>query len=239
MSKFIDRLKQLNEGVPQPIGFRPRGAASEKPKIQLVVAVAEAGVAGRIAGADAILLDSASAPASKVELPWGIRLSATAPPDGCDFVVFPTETPLTLGVEEGVGKVLAVSPSLPSEVVRALNGMSLDAVLLSAAEGRGQSLTWIELVDFHRLAAALNKPLLVEVPASITGAEIGQVWKAGAACIVVRITSGQTKRVAELREAIGALTPPVAVRNSRPVVRAPMAASSVRTEDEDEEEEDE
>ena len=55
MSKFIDRLKQLSEGTPQPIGFRPRGAAPEKPKIQLVAAVADAAVAEQAAGADAVL----------------------------------------------------------------------------------------------------------------------------------------------------------------------------------------
>jgi hypothetical protein len=239
MSKFVDRLRQLAEGAPQPIGFRPRGAASDKPKIQLVVAVAEAGAAGGIAGADAMLLDPEGVPESKVEVPWGIRVGAAAPPDGCDFVVFPTETPLTLNLKEGVGKILAVHSSLPSEVVRALNGVSLDAVLLLAAEDRGRSLTWIELVDFHRFATVLNKPLLVEVPTSITGAEIGQVWQAGAAGIVVRITSGQAKRVAELREAISGLAVPITARNSRPVVRAPIAASSVRTEDDDDDDDDE
>jgi len=233
MSKFIDRLKQLSEGAPQPIGFRPRGATPEKPKIQLVAAVADASAAERAAGADAVLLDAAGS-APKTDQPWGVRLATASVPDGADFVVLPAEAPLTPGVKEGVGKVLAVGPSLPGDVVRALNGVALDAVLLTAAKESERSLTWIEVVDFHRFAAILSRPLLVEVPAGISGPEIEQVWQAGAAGIVVRVQ--QMERLQELRAAISALTPPVPPRVNRPVARAPLAPAPRPEEDEEDDE---
>ena len=36
MSKFIDRLKQLSEGSPQPIGFRLGAKAPSRLRIQLI-----------------------------------------------------------------------------------------------------------------------------------------------------------------------------------------------------------
>ncbi len=112
----------------------------------------------------------------------------------------------------------------------------MDAVVLSAANGTGQALTWIALVDFYRFAAMLTRPLLVEVPASITGPEIEQVWRVGAAGIVVRVTASELGRLQDLRAAIAAMAPPVPPRGNRPVARVPATPMPSVPEEEEEEE---
>ncbi len=237
MSKFIERLKQLSEGAPQPIGFRARGTAAEKLKIQLVAAVAGAEEAELAAGADAVFLYAEPGRAPKTGVPWGFRLSGQPCPEGCDFVVLTPEAPIAASVKGEVGKVMAIGRSLPGDVVRAVSGVQIDAALLLAAEEGNETLTWNELIEFHRLAMILSKPLLVEVPVAITGPEIEQVWQAGASGIVVRVGAGQEGRLQELRTAIGELTAPVPPRAGRTAVRAPMAPAPAPEDEEDDDDE--
>ena len=58
MSKFVDKLNQVSQAVPQPMGFKAE-SVSEKPKILLIAGLAQSSVddlAKYVAGADAGLL---------------------------------------------------------------------------------------------------------------------------------------------------------------------------------------
>lgn len=227
MSRFIDKLNLPRTG-PQPIGFKRAQAASAKPKIQLVASLAEEsveGLADYVAGADAGLLrisrPSSSAKALKelsqaaADIPWGGWLKGSTrggiepiKKAGGDFVVFPAEkTPLAV-LQSEVGIILEVDSTLAEGLLRAVNELPIDAVLI-AAEKEGGQLTWQHLMLFRRFADLLNKPLLVSTPAKVTSDELQALWDAGVGGVVVEVTPGQPQeRLKELRQIIDKLVFP-------------------------------
>jgi hypothetical protein len=259
MSKFIEKLSRLSQGTTQPIGFRPRQPTPPRPKIQLVASLNQEDTenfVNHITGADAALLrisnlSSGSQTSKKVsqamaDIPWGGWLKTSAQVGigplikaGCDFVVFPTSTPLTVFNKEEVGKIgkiLEVEASLSDGLLRVLNGLPIDAVFF-AAEGKADlSLTWQHLMLFQHLGDWLTKPLLVPVPPKITGDELQTLWAAGVDGVVVAVTSELSpERFKELRQVIDELAFPAPHRREKQEPLLPRI--SVETAEEEEEEE--
>jgi hypothetical protein len=254
MSKFIDRLKQASTGG-QPMGFRAVVAPS-KPRLLLVAAVAQgdtADLAGFVAGADAGLLAMAkfSAGAKTLrqlsqavpDIPWGgwlkeagqegIELVAAA---GGDFIVFPAGTSLAMLGEEKVGKILEVEPSLEPGLLKAVDDLPVDAVLITAEDG--PLLTWRHLMLVQRCANLLRKPLLVLVPPEVTAAELGALWEAGVRGVVVK--AGVGGRIAEIAKMLEKLPVPRAGNRDKAGPLLPrMGGGTGRTSEEEEEEEEE
>ncbi len=260
MSKFIDTLKRLSRGEPQTLGFRTQGTTSPRPKIQLVASIPRDkmdSLSKHVAGADAGLLHISDAAAGdkaiqKLEesisgIPWGVRLSQDSRIDvehlakaGGDFFVFPASTPLSMFQKEGVGRILEVDTSLSEGMLRAAAALQVDALLITGLETESP-LTWQHLMQLHRFAALVNKPLIVAVPASITGDEIEALWQARTDGIVIQVTGDLPRdRIRELRKAIDALPFPAKQRREEsPLVpRIRMETPPVETEEEEEEEED-
>jgi hypothetical protein len=214
MSRFIDKLKRALEGGP-PMGFRAAVAPS-KPRMLLVAAVAQAdsGRLSGIAGADAGLLSiTGLATGAKAieqvsqavpDIPWGGWLKEAGREGvgelGADFVVFTAEA--LLFTEEKTGKVLEVEPSLEPALLKAVDDLPLDAVLIAAEKER---LTWSDLMLFQRCASILNKPLLVQVPQEVTAAELGTLWEAGVRGVVVK--AGAEGKIAGIRQMLEKLPP--------------------------------
>jgi len=212
MSKFIDRLRQVSQGAPQPIGFRRAEPASARQKIQLVARLSGGDIdslADYVDGADAGLLpitkSTSSTEALKkisgamAEIPWGgwpgdidQKKLKQVVAHGCDFVVFPAgSTPLTIAQGEEVGKILQVEASLDVSLLRAVNELPVDAVLVTTEEKEKGSLTWYQLMLFQRFADLLTKPLLVPVPPNVTASELQSLWEAGVDGVVVEAGDGR------------------------------------------------
>ena len=227
MSKFIDKLNRLSRGETQPIGFRAREPASPKPKIQLVAILAQESaesLTGHVVGADAGLLRIVK-PSTGVEalpklsqalpdIPWGGWLQGKGlgglkqlSKAGCDFIVFPaTDTPLTLIENKEAGRILEVEASLSEGLLRAVNELPIDAVLVASEQKEGYSLTWQHLMLFQRFAGLLTKPLLVSIPAKVTGSELQALWEAGVSGIVIEISPEQPQdSLSKLRQVIDKL----------------------------------
>ena len=227
MSKFIDKLNRLSRGETQPIGFRAREPASPKPKIQLVAILAQESaesLTGRVVGADAGLLRIVK-PSTGVEalpklsqalpdIPWGGWLQGKGlgglkqlSKAGCDFIVFPaTDTPLTLIENKEAGRILEVEASLSEGLLRAVNELPIDAVLVASEQKEGYSLTWQHLMLFQRFAGLLTKPLLVSIPAKVTGSELQALWEAGVSGVVVELSPEQPQDgLSKLRQVIDKL----------------------------------
>jgi hypothetical protein len=181
-------------------------------------------------------------------IPWGGWLKTSGQAGisplikaGCDFVVFPASTPLTVFNKEEVGKtgkILEVEASLSDGLLRTLNGLPIDAVFF-AAEGKNDfSLTWQHLMLFQRLGDWLTKPLLVPVPAKITGDEFQTLWEAGVDGVVVTVPSDLSpERFKELRQAINELPFPLPRRREKPEPLLPRISPKTSLEAEEEEEE--
>ena len=223
MSRFVDKLKQVSQAVPQPMGFRTTQSISGKPVILLIASLFQADIddlADRVAGADAGLLrianlSSGATALGKVSqivpsIPWGGWLEGIAEEEvepmakvGFDFVVFPpASTSLAILKDDKVGKILEISTSLSEGLLPAVDELPADAVFV-AGEQEEHFLTWQHLMFFQRCADLLTKPLLVSIPSNISTNELQTLWEAGVNGVVVKTESEQpTGRLKELRRAI-------------------------------------
>lgn len=250
MSKFIDKLKQALSGG-QPIGFRATAAAApSKPRMLLVASVTQADtgrLADIVAGADAGLLSMAKLSsgakalqqASKAmpDIPWGGWLKEAGKEGvgevAADFVVFPAGSSLAGLDDKEPGKILEVEPSLEPGLLKAVDDLPVDAVLI--ATGDEPLLTWRDLMLFQRCANILSKPLLVSVPPQVTAAELGALWEAGARGVVVK--AGAEGKIAEIRQMLDKLPSPSAGKRIKAEPLLPYIGGETVTVSEEEEEE--
>ena len=261
MSKLIDKLNQVSQAVLQPVGFRTARSVSPKPGMLLVAGLAQANVenlADYVTGADAGLLHvSESRSGAKTlqkisqvvpDIPWGGWLRGSGRGEikqmvkvGCDFVVFPAaSTSLAVFQGDEPGKILEVESSLSEGLVRAINELPVDAVLIASERREGYLLTWYHLMLFKRFADLLTKPLLVSIPSGVTASELQALWQAGVGGVVVEVGVGQAaERLKELRQLIDKLVPPSPRRQGKAKALLPYIGQepSAPTEEEEEEEE--
>jgi len=261
MSRFIDKLNQVSRAVPQPVGFRTTQPVSPKPKILLVASLAQADVedlADYVAGADAGLLpiselSSGAKTLQKIsqvvpDIPWGGWLRDSGQGEikqmvkvGCDFVVFPAaNTSLAIFQGDEVGKILEVESSLSEGLLRAVNELPVDAVLVASEPAEAYFLTWHHLMLFQRFADLLTKPLLVSIPLIVTASELQALWEAGVDGVVVEVGAGQpAERLKELRRVIDKIAFPSPRKRRKAGALLPYIGgeTSIVTEEEGEEEE--
>ena len=260
MSRFIDKLNQVSRGVPQSMGFKRAQPVSDKLKILLIASLAEVsdGLADYVTGADAGLLRiPESNSGSKIlkeitqatpDIPWGEWLRNTGQNNikqvaktDCDFVVFPAvNTPLALLQNDEIGKIIEVESSLSEGLLRAVNELPVDAVLITAEQGEEYSLTWHHLMLFQRFADLLTKHLLVSIPPNVTASELQALWEAGVDGVVIEVGAGQpADRLKKLRQAIDKLTFPSQHKRGKTEALLPHIGgeSSIVTEEDEEEEE--
>jgi hypothetical protein len=230
MSRFVDKLKQVSQAVPQSMGFRSAQPVSVKPRILLIASLAQADIddlADRVAGADAGLLSitklsSGANALGKVsqavsDIPWGGWLRDIAEGEvervtktGFDFVVFPpASTPLATLKDDKVGKILEIGATLSEGLLRAVDALPVDAVLVTNEQEGEYFLTWQHLMFFQRCADLLSKPLLVSIPSKVSANELQALWEAGVNGVVVGVGTGQpVERLRELRQVIDKLVFP-------------------------------
>ena len=240
MSRFIDKLKEASHSEPQPMGFG-RGKSASKPSLVLVAEIKEKAAAAATEGADAVLSSGeAGKTAGKSDIPSGVRLSGgkTGKLEGVDFVVLRPEMPVDMVSDEKTGKVMAVEASLELGLLRSMDDMPLDALLVTVEEVQGKIITWQYLMLCKRCAALCGKPVLAAVSAQISKDELQMIWNAGVAGVVAEVkAAGDAKK---LRALIDGLTPPSKSKGKKLRAIVPLLreeAAPVIDEDEEEEEE--
>ncbi|MDP6647738.1 MAG: hypothetical protein QGG15_01020 [Dehalococcoidales bacterium] len=259
MSKFIDKLKRLSQGVPESIGFRPNQLTLPKPRIQLLAVLSPEQpdhIAEVVAGADAVVFPTAQVnpktsnltkiARALLSIPWGIGYESGQPDvaelikTGGDFVVFSAaETPLTTVVGDNIGKILEVEPSLNEGLLRAANELPVDAVLVAGELKTIDTITWQHLMLFQRFADLLTKPLLVSIPPSVDASILQALWEAGVNGLVISAVGSPKGKIKELRKIIDSLPFPVPHHRERiePILPRISAEPSQITAEEEEEEE--
>ena len=206
------------------MGFRAEQPVSPKPKMLLIASLAGANVdnlADYMAGADAGLLpisklSSGNETFKKIsqdvpDIPWGGWLKDISWGEmkqmeriGCDFVIFPAaNTSLAILQNNEVGRILEVEASLSEGLLRTIDELPVDAVLIAGEQREDYFLTWQHLMLFWRFANSLAKPLLVSVPSRVMASELQVLWEAGVDGVIVEAGVGGLK---ELRQAIDKLT---------------------------------
>lgn len=242
------------------MGFRTSRQAEATPTI-LIIARLATNTAGSpvksIAGADAILLHAGEPGLTAKNLPkivkplkdmpWGVYLeesgdeAAALVEAGCDFVVFsPTSRIPAVPRDEKVGKILQVESSMDDGLLRAVNDLPADAVLLTDTFDDNGSLVWHQLMIFRHLANFISKPLIVPVPAAISEVELKALWDAGIDGVMAEVDVTGGGDLKELRQIAGKLPPRSARKRGKMDVLLPRMSGETRTEappDEEEEEE--
>jgi hypothetical protein len=256
MSKLIDRLQRVGKGSALGLGFRT-AATPKGPPLLLILRLAgldaKSGAAAVKGGADAILINAVEAlergkiRKSKLEalgdVPWGVWWEAESPDGmeplgkgGCDFIVLEAaRAPAgTLLGKKGPGRMLVVEPSLADGLLRAVDLMPLDAVLLRQGLEAQPSLTIEHLMVSKRVTALVQKPLLVEVSPQIDGDGLKALIEVGVKGVVVGLGAREmAARLKELRRTIDEL--PAARREGVDVV-LPRLETAVEPAGEEEEE---
>jgi hypothetical protein len=253
MSKFINELRLVSQLGPPPMGFRA-APAPPKPRMLLVTTLAETnieGLADYMAGADAGIvpihkLSSGAKTMHKVSqampgIPWGGWLKDISGEGlkplveaGGDFIVFPPETPLAVLQESEVGKILEVGTSLNEGLIKTIDDLPVDAMLISGEPEKDNLLTWRHLMFFRRGAELVTKPLLASVPSSVGSSELQALWAAGVVGVVV--ATPPQGRIAELRQIIDKLVFPLPSRRRKVEPLIPRIAAETGTVSEEEEE---
>jgi hypothetical protein len=170
--------------------------------------------------ADAAVLASPKIPAAKTlkasvkslcAIPAGVQIEAdganykTLDASGVDFMVSaPEKIPLSSMSEEKPGRVVSIPLDIEDSLVRTLNELPVDAVVIDAAASA--PLTFSDLMRLRRLGDWITKPLLAVVPLPLTEAEIKALWDAGIDALAVSLCEENAEAFKELRATLDGMT---------------------------------
>lgn len=254
MSKFVDRLRNLTKSSVAPIGFRSSVTEPTSPRLLLIAGLSgleakEARVVADVkADAGLILSEGASAGIIRQtlealgDIPLGVFIGGTGDSQveeltksRCDFVVFNVTTTARLLEGEGVGKLLLIEPSLDHGLLRAINSLKVDGVIIS--HGTRDSFLSVEhLLVCRRFVELLDKPVMMALPSSVSKSELIDLWEVGIDGIVTHSTQS-SEALGELKRMIGDLPGGARGRRVKAGVVLPRYRESAGDE-EDETEED-
>ena len=216
MSKLVEKLGQASQGSPQPLGFRgTASAATQKGRsVALIVAVAEGDAAAAPddkASVDAVLLANAESQAVDAlgESTWGACLNKGTEEEltrlkdmGCDFLVFePATAPSSVLGEEELGKIVEIEPGTADGMLRAIDKLSIDAVLV----GGDPTPSVHRLMVCQHLANLVKKPLIARVPLDVSTEALQELRETGISGVVVTLSPRDRKGLPRLRQAIDSL----------------------------------
>ena len=254
MSKLIDKLHKLSQTAPQPMGFRTAKPTETSVKMVIIgrMKIGGSATVTKInTGADAVLFyaDKSETPVKDIQkttkslgdIPWGIYLEeggddkAGLIEAGCDFAVFsPTSQIADLPQDEKIGKILQVESSMDDGLLRAVNDLPADAVLVTDTLDNNETLTMHRLMIYRHLANFIAKPLIVPVSAKITEAELKALQEAEIDGVMAEMDEEDLK---ELRKTIGKLPARSAKKRDKTGVLLPRVGGETAPPPPDEEEE--
>ena len=247
MSRLLDKFTKLKKTTSQPMGFRASHGDTKEPDM-VVIASLPVGAADNAkdytAGADAVYLkaEGASLTANSVgdiiksitEIPCGISIADIGKSKvnsylqaGCDFMVLPMESPVTLlPDEEDVGKLIQIDLSIDDSLARAVNNLPINAVMTTELSGKAETITLKELMIIQRIALLISKPVIIPVSPGISAEELKLVRDAGVEGIMVVVNTKAPDRVKEISEAIRNLPPTATRKYDKSDVLLPRGSST-------------
>jgi hypothetical protein len=254
MSKFVDKLQNLARSSTTPIGFRHSTSEVKSPAMLLVARLfgtklgeaniitdtnANAGLIWDEGLSDKIIGQMVRA---LKDIPLGVFVRDVSEEKidelvsmGCDFVVFDISIPASILQKEGMGKFLMIEPSFDQGFVRAINNLDIDGVFISRRDE--DSFIAVErLLVCRRFVEIIEKPVILDAPASITKAELAALRETGIVGLVA--SSGQSiETLRELGTMINELPEKTESRRAKADVKLPQYGGSVSGEEDEEQEE--
>jgi hypothetical protein len=253
MSKFVDKLQSITKSSTTPIGFHPAVSELKRPAMLLIAGISgaqvkEAKIAADVnADAGLILSEGASAKVVKQmveavgDFPLGVFVKGMNEEKinevtsvGCDFVVFDIRIPAAVLHKEGVGKFLMIEPSLDNGLVKAINSIEVDGVLISSRDG--DSFVAVEhLLVCRRFIELLEKPVIVALPSLVTKAVLTSLWQTGVDGVVAP-SEQSVGTLTELKKMISDMPRRARGRRAEAGVILPRYGGVAEEEDEEQEE---
>ncbi len=254
MSKLIEKIKKLSQASPMSMGFRISKSVEASPNLIIIsrLKVDSPATATKInTSADAILFNNDKAEMTVKDIqktakavrdvPWGLYLEewgndiAALMEAGCDFIVFsPASKIADLPQDEKVGKVLQVESSMDDGLLRTVNELPADAVLVTDTLENEDTLTIHRLMIYRHLTNFISKPIIVPVPANITETELKALQDAEIDGVMA-----EGEDLKELKKNIGKLPARSAKKRDKARVTLPRISGETAPPPPEEEEEDE
>jgi len=242
VSKLVERLQRVSDGAPQqPLGFA-RPAAPER-FLPLVLIAHVTNPSDKVtstvikSGAEFVIVPfepgrsraRSKEPVGIGKTPWGIRAAGVSEAHheqlksaGCDFIVIDTEaTPIRLLGDEDVAAIAAVATDTEDRVLRAIDSLPYEAVLVDAEPV--DTLTVRTMLEYSALATGLGQNLLVPASPKWGREEFEQLRDAGFAGIVVSVgTAADAEALVGVKDAIEQIPSRSRRREDRPRARVPQ-----------------
>ena len=240
-SKFLERLDEIREGAPVPLGFgTSRGART--PGMALIVSAGGKDGAASASGLapDAIIVSgSAAVDAGEIgeaagSVRWGARAAALSVESaaawreaGADPIVFSLgDTALGAVTSKDAARVLAVDAGLPPEELRDINPLPVDAVLVTLP-GDPSGWTLQDLAGIARVSGRVGKHLLLEVSGAPDGDTLEALRNAGVSGLVIDVSAG-ADTISGLKDALQGMPRPGSDRRSRSSAILPGSVYTAR-----------
>ena len=258
MSKLLDRLDRITRGAPQALGFTAAASRGTIPQMALlarvttprqsdIAALADAQVDAFILTDEASNLDQAIKPLK--DRIWGARVERlehaqmeSYKKKGSDFMVFGIDGTLVDTLEEGeVARVLRIPPNLEESVLRGLEDLPVDAVLLQQP-GDSEPLTLTHLLAISNVRSSISRYLLLEWDAELTARDLEHLRDLGVDGIVLDTTEVGADTFKTVRQRIDAMPKRKPRGEQKPDAVLPRFGglpNTVRHREEEEEDEDE
>jgi len=247
VSKFSDRVKELTQGAPRPMGFAP-APPRPAPLPLILFARADAGDMHAITeaaheGAEGVLVevgpDTTDAALEAVHeavgrVMWGGSVAMGGRPEverleraGCDLALLRNAGLQADALAAGVDKLLEVAETWPDALLRAVDSLPIAGVVYRV--NSVEHLTIQQLIELQRVVLLVRKPLIASLTPSIPPESVGVLRDAGVAGIMVAPSN-----VKKFRAALRAL-PPAKKPKERmdPLIPAVPAAHHDHSDDEE------
>lgn len=225
MSRFIKKLRQISENSSTPMGFKTTTVSPTQ--LMLLIAALPKSNTTKIAQlteaeVDAVLIYSQDLgmelqtvqeiAGHAGDIPWGIYPEAVTEEGierikeiGGDFLIFVASEASASLLQEEIGKVIKITLPCEEGLIRTIDQLPIDAVLLDFRE-EVEHLTISQLMNCQWIANSTNKPLLLAVQQELHDREVRALWEAGVKGLVIEIEEKSKTELMRLHQVITALS---------------------------------
>ena len=255
MSRLIDKLTKTDRAAFQPMGFRTSRQTSAESRLQLIVRteLKSSITSDLIHGADALLLlstktlppvkDLKSVIEPLADIPWGIYLQDAAANKalslikaGCDFIIFSAASMVSaIPRDDDIGKIIEVDSSIDDGLLRSVNDLTVDAVLVTDSLENEGPLVWHQLMIIQHVVNLLTKPVIVNVSLNTSENELEALWESGVDGVLVETDTGKPEGIKGLRSIIDRLPARSAQKQGKAEALLPYPGGAKAAEPEPEE----
>ena len=221
MSKLLDRLDRITRGAPHALGFTAAASRETIPQMALLArvttprqsdisALADAQVDAFILTGEAKDLERAVKPLKNHTWGAGVERLEHAQMEsyktkGSDFMVFGIDGTLVDTLEEGeVARVLRIPPNLEESVLRGLEDLPVDIMLLQRP-GASEPLALTHLLAISNVRSSISRYLLLEWHAELTARDLEHLRDLGVDGIVLDTVDVGTDTFKTVRQRIDAM----------------------------------